>query len=368
MHLEKLKLVNFKNYEEATLSFNPRINLFVGKNGGGKTNLLDAIYFLAFTKSAFLTSDQLAVRAGESFFMIKGNFIRENASESELLASVQNGTKKVFREDQREYDKLSDHIGKYPAVLMAPDDTDLIREGGEIRRKFFDGIISQLDRRYLEDLIQYNHVLKQRNSLLRMSFETGKLDDIAVEAYDNMLIRYGQYIFERRGTFIHEFIPEFKSYFSRIVSDQEEPTLNYSSDIGKMGFAEGLKRSRQKDQLLQRTNFGIHRDEFEFVLKGAEIKKMGSQGQQKSFVIALKLAQAEIIEKYKGFRPILLLDDIFDKLDDDRIGGLIKLLLSKQGQIFVTDARPDRTSYLLGGAGEPVTTFMVDQGTIIRKD
>ena len=367
MHIEKLKLLNFKNYEETNLSFNSRINLIVGKNGGGKTNLLDAIYFLSFTKSAFLASDQLAIRTGESFFMIKGFFIQEGGGESELVVSVQNGAKKVFREDQRDYDKLSDHIGKYPAVLMAPDDTDLIREGGESRRKFFDGIISQLDKRYLEDLIQYNHVLKQRNSLLKMSFDTGRLDEIAIEAYDRLLVKYGEYIFDRRSRFIDEFTPVFQRYFSRIVTGQEEPTLHYSSGVGEIGFGEGLKRSRQKDQLLQRTNFGIHRDDFEFILKGTEIKKMGSQGQQKSFVIALKLAQAEIIEKYKGFWPILLLDDIFDKLDDDRISGLIKLLLSKQGQIFVTDARPDRSSYLLGNAGEPVTTFIVDQGTIVRK-
>jgi DNA replication and repair protein RecF len=367
MHLEKLNLVNFKNYGEISLSLNSRINLIVGRNGAGKTNLLDAIYFLSFTKSAFLSSDQLAVKTGEIFFLIKGVFALQNGRESELTASVQNGLKKIFREDQRDYEKLSDHIGKYPAVLMAPDDTDLIREGGESRRKFFDGIISQLDKKYLEDLIQYNHALRQRNSLLKMSAEGKKPDEIALEAYDEMLVKHGLYIFERRDQFINEFTPVFRHYFSLIVAEPEQPSLTYSSQIRETAFTDGLKRSRQKDQVLQRTNFGVHRDDFEFMLKGGEIKKTGSQGQQKSFVIALKLAQAAIIEKYKGFRPILLLDDIFDKLDDDRIKGLIKLLLSKAGQIFVTDARPDRTAELFASEGDPVTTFVVDQGTVIRK-
>jgi DNA replication and repair protein RecF len=368
MHLEKLSLVNFKNYEEISLVLNPRINLFAGRNGSGKTNLLDAIYFLSFTKSAFLTSDVQAIRIGETYFMIKGNFKFDDSRDRELTASLQSGSKKIFREDQREYDKLSDHIGKFPAVLIAPDDTNLITGGSDVRRKFFDGIIAQIDKKYLDDLIQYNHVLKQRNSLLKMASENGKVDEIAMEVYDNLLVKFGEYLFRRREEFTAEFMPFFLNYFSMIVEEDERPMLSYVSGLKQTNFSEGLQKSRTKDVLLQRTNFGIHRDDFEFVLKDNEIKKTGSQGQQKSFVIALKLAQYGIIEKYKGFKPLLLLDDIFDKLDDYRIAALIKLLQNNRGQIFITDARPHRTSQLLDRIGGSTTSFIIEQGRIVKND
>jgi DNA replication and repair protein RecF len=363
MHVEKLSLLNFKNYEEATVLLNPRINLFAGKNGSGKTNLLDSIFYLSFTKSAFSASDHQCIRNGQNFFMVKGIF-REGEKQFELTASVQNGMKKLFRENQVDYEKLSDHIGKYPTVLISPDDTDLIREGGELRRKFFDGMISQLDKKYLEDLIQYNHVIKQRNGLLRLSSEGGKLDAITLEAYDNLLVKYGTYIFMKRREFTAEFLPIFARFFSRVVEEPEMPFLKYSSALLETDFHEGLRRNRQRDEILQRTNFGIHRDDFDFLLDDVEIKKAGSQGQQKSFVIALKLAQYEIIEKYKGFTPILLLDDIFDKLDDFRITSLIQLIKDSHGQIFITDARPHRSSELLSNIGITASRFIVEKGIV----
>jgi DNA replication and repair protein RecF len=225
-------------------------------------------------------------------------------------------------------------------------------------------MISQLDKKYLEDLIQYNHVIKQRNGLLRLSSEGGKLDAITLEAYDNLLVKYGTYIFMKRREFTAEFLPIFARFFSRVVEEPEMPFLKYSSALLETDFHEGLRRNRQRDEILQRTNFGIHRDDFDFLLDDVEIKKAGSQGQQKSFVIALKLAQYEIIEKYKGFTPILLLDDIFDKLDDFRITSLIQLIKDSHGQIFITDARPHRSSELLSNIGITASRFIVEKGIV----
>jgi len=363
MRLEKLQLLNFKNYEEVNLNFPHRINVLVGKNGSGKTNLLDAIFYLSFTRSAFSTLDQQAILVGRSFFVAKGEFSK-GENRTEISCSVQNGSKKVFREGLYEYQKLSEHIGKYPAILIAPDDVDLIKEGGEARRKFFDSIISQLDAKYLENLLAYNHILKQRNGYLKMSSERGEVDWIAVESYDNALAKYGVQIFERRKDFINEFFPFFIKYYRFIVDENENAYIEYISELSAKDFYAGLTGARQRDLALQRTTFGIHRDDFQFVLKGGELKRFGSQGQQKSFVIALKLAQFEIVEKYKGTKPILLLDDIFDKLDDFRIAKLLELIKSDLGQLFITDARPDRTKGLLDHIHVEAFVFTIENGKV----
>jgi DNA replication and repair protein RecF len=364
--LKSIKLTNFKNYREVKLDF-LKINVLVGKNGSGKTNLLDAIYYLSLTKSAISSSDNFCIRQGEQFFLVKGLF-RIGKNEEELACSIQTGSKKIFKEGTNEYQKLSDHIGKYPVVLIAPDDTDLVKEGSEPRRKFFDSIISQLDRHYLEALIQYNYALKQRNSLLKMFADTKTFDAIALESYDNVLIRYGNAIFKRRTEFVNEFISVFRRYYNFIVDD-ESADLEYTSELKKIEFGEGLIRNKQRDLALQRTNFGIHRDDYLFTLGNGDLKKLGSQGQQKSFVIALKLAQFDVIQKNKGFKPILLLDDIFDKLDDFRIARLLELIKNEElGQLFITDARPDRTRTLLEQINIPSAIFTVDKGKIIRNE
>jgi DNA replication and repair protein RecF len=367
MYLEKLHLFNFKNYEEVNLDFSPRINVLVGKNGSGKTNLLDAIYYLAFTKSAFVSSDNHCIRQGENFFMIKGQFQCGERS-YELFSSVQTGAKKVFREEQQDYQKLSEHIGKYPVVLIAPDDVDLVKEGSEARRKFFDTIISQLEKKYLNDLILYNQALKQRNSLLRMFHDGAPPDWMALESYDDILIRSGRSIFEQRMLFVKEFLPVFRKFYRFIVDDSEVTDLEYVSELRDTGFEEGLKKNRSKDLALQRTSFGIHRDDYLFSLEKGDLKRLGSQGQQKSFVIALKLAQFEIIEKHKGFRPILLLDDIFDKLDDFRIARLLELIKDDLGQLFITDARPDRTADFLKSIDVQARVFEVNKGMVRAMD
>lgn len=361
MHLQRLQLINFKNYEGVETDFSPRINVLVGKNGSGKTNLLDAIYYLSLTKSAFSASDNHCIRIGESFFLVKGSFQNQDGGVLEVSGAVQAGSKKNFREAGLEYQKIGDHIGKYPVVLISPDDTDLIKESGDSRRKFFDGIISQLDRNYLESLIQYNYVLKQRNGLLRIFHDSGSFDEIALETYDRLLIRFGELIFQKRTDFIREFRPVFQKYYALIVAD-EPADLAYVSGLNEKAFAAGLADSLRRDRLMIRTNFGVHRDDYTFRLGDGDLKRLGSQGQQKSFVIALKLAQHDIIRTYKGFRPILLLDDIFDKLDDFRISRLIELIRDDSGQIFLTDARPDRTYNLLKGIDVTASVFEVEAG------
>jgi DNA replication and repair protein RecF len=363
MRLEKLQLLNFKNYEEVNLNFPYRINVLVGKNGSGKTNLLDAIFYLSFTKSAFSTLDQQCILMGKNFFIVKGEF-SQGGQRTEISSSVQMGAKKVFREGLYDYPKLAEHIGKYPVILIAPDDVDLIKEGGEARRKFFDSIISQLDGKYLENLLAYNHILKQRNGYLKMASESGAVDWVAIESYDHALVKYGVQIFEKRTEFIREFIPFFKKYYKFIVDDQEEAELEYSSELKQKDFYGGLFSARQKDLAMQRSTFGVHRDDFQFGLKGGELKRFGSQGQQKSFVIGLKLAQFEIVEKSKGMKPILLLDDIFDKLDDLRISKLLSLIKTDLGQLFITDARPDRTKGLLDQIHVEAFVFRIEDGKV----
>jgi DNA replication and repair protein RecF len=365
MQLQTLQLINFKNYAEVRIDFSSKINVLVGKNGSGKTNLLDAIYYLALTKSAVTSSDNFCIRHGERHFFLKGLF-KQPRDVMEISSAFQIGSKKIFKEGVNEYQKLSDHIGKYPVVLIAPDDTDLVKEGSEARRKFFDSIISQLDHSYLESLIQYNQALKQRNSLLKMFSETNTFDAIALDSYDHMLIQLGTVVFQKRQLFVTEYGPVFKRFYDFIVAD-EETSVVYNSELKNIGYEQGLHSNRQRDLYLQRTNFGIHRDDYQFTLGSGDLKRLGSQGQQKSFIIALKLAQFEVIKRYKGFNPLLLLDDIFDKLDDFRIERLLELIKNDElGQLFITDARPDRTMALLKHINVASSVFSVDRG-IIKK-
>jgi DNA replication and repair protein RecF len=296
--------------------------------------------------------------------MVKGEFWKDDRC-SEVLVSVQSGSRKVVKENQQEYDKISDHIGKYPVVLIAPEDSVIIREGSETRRRFFDGIISQLERPYLEALLQYTFALKNRNTLLKMFGETGDVDLLALESYDRLLIRAGNYIHSRRLTFLQQFLPVFRTYYAFLADHKEDTSIRYVSELHETEFETGLKKTRQKDLLLQRTNFGPHRDDFTFMLGPSEVKRLGSQGQQKSFVIALKLAQYSIIKEAKGFSPLLLLDDIFDKLDDFRIQKLLTLINNEQsGQLFITDARPGRTVSMLQELSIPSEVFNVSEGAI----
>ncbi len=361
MTIDRLHLYNFKNYAEADLIFSPQLNVLVGNNGSGKTNLLDAIYSLSFTKGVISTADQHYIKEGENQLVVRGTFTKKQKV-YELTLGLQTGQKKVFRENGQDYTKLSEHIGQYPAVFVLPDDVDLVKDGSESRRKFFDTLIAQLDKNYLENLMRYNHCLKQRNSLLKMFAESGRQDWVMIESYDDVLLATGQAIFQKRASFIEEFLEVFKHYYQMLVSD-EAVNLRYASLLIEQDFKEGLLQSRGKDVALQRTSFGIHRDDFIFLLGDGDLKRLGSQGQQKSFVLAMKLAQLEILKSHKGFYPILLLDDVFDKLDSSRIAQLLKLFPTF-GQVFLTDARPDRTLMLLDTVKLEKKIFTVDKGVI----
>ncbi|SOD96565.1 DNA replication/repair protein RecF [Spirosoma fluviale] len=354
MHLEKLSLTNFKNYEDVRYTFSRQVNVLVGPNGSGKTNLLDAVYFLSLSKSAFQSQDALSILHDTDYFIIDGIFEEHDDRTVQITISLQRGQRKVLMADKKPYERVSEHIGRFPVVLVAPNDTDLVREHSEDRRHFFDGVLSQLDPEYLRNYLMYQQILKQRNSLLKLFAERNQVDNDLLDTYDEPLLELGQKIHDRRRQFIDEFLPGFRSHYAYLSDDREEVTILYESEVSNPGFADEFRHFRRRDTVLQRTTMGIHKDDYSFIIGSGggqppvPLKKFGSQGQQKTFVIALKLAQFAQLQAEKGVKPILLLDDIFDKLDDRRIGKLIQQMDEGVfGQLFITDARPERTRQLL---------------------
>lgn len=346
MYLNSLTLLNFKNYEHFEGSFSRKLNCFVGQNGIGKTNLLDAIHYLAFSKSYFNTVDSQNIRHNEPFFMIQGVFEKNN-EQVELQCSVKRNQKKVFKRNQLEYEKLSDHIGFIPVVMISPADNELIYESSEIRRKFIDSIISQYDRHYLDHLVQYTHVLKQRNALLRNFFEQNYFDKETLDIWTDQLINYGAKIVETRTNFLKEFQPLFNKNYEFISLSKEHVALNYLNSV-KGDFKQELENCIAKDRMLNYTSVGPHKDDLEFLINGFPVKKFASQGQQKSFLLGLKLAQYEFMKAKKIISPLLLLDDIYDKLDELRFNRLIELVGGDEfGQVFITDTHPERIHHLM---------------------
>lgn len=362
MFLEKISLVNFKNYEETEFIFSPQINVFAGKNGSGKTNLLDAIYYLSLTKSAFHNNDSLNIRKGSDFFRLMGLFKKQD-QDYFLETAYSNSTKKYFRINKNPYERIRDHIGQFPVILITPYDTDVIREGSEERRKFFDSVLSQLDEVYLGELIQYNHILKQRNSLLKQFNEGNYVDQDLISVYDDQLLESGKKIYATRKKFIEELSPLFQQHYKKLSDGNEKVTLLYESHLEQVDFEKTFKASLSSDIFLQRTRKGIHRDDFIFLINDQALKNFGSQGQQKSFVISIKLAQFDLIKNKKGLAPVLLLDDIFDKLDDERISRLMEMVAADAfGQLFVTDARIKRADEVLSRLKSEVKLFKIDNG------
>lgn len=349
MFLQSLSLINFKNYKSAGLSFSPKINCFVGNNGVGKTNLLDAVYYLSFCKSYFDQVDSHNINYDESFFVIQGVYERADAIEN-IYCGIKRNQRKQFKRNRIEYDKLSDHIGFIPLVMISPSDNNLISEGSEDRRKFINSIISQFDKEYLDNLIKYNRALQQRNILLK-NFAAGLPHDReTIELWDEQLISYGTLIMQKRKEFVDQFVPVFKHYYKFISNNKEEVKLGYISQLLHAGFRQLLENSLQKDIVLQYTSQGIHKDDLDLLISGRAIKLTGSQGQQKTFLVALKLAQFDFIREYNGFKPILLLDDIFDKLDRIRVKQIMNLVAENNfGQIFITDTNPVRLNEILSG-------------------
>ncbi len=365
MTLSQLSLVNFKNYASANLYLDANVNIFTGLNGQGKTNVLDAIHYLTGCKSYFNPIDSQNIRHGEDFFVVEGVF-EQNENADKLYCGVKKGAKKVFRKNKTEYERLADHIGKYPSVMISPYDKDLISEGSELRRKFMDGIISQYDHKYLDDLIQYNKVLKQRNSLLKYFWENRRFEPESLEVWDIQLIDLAERIHEKRRVFVDEFMPLFRAHYDAISGGAETVEIKYQSHLGESSFEEVLKESLEKDRRSSYTNVGTHKDDLKFEIgEGHPLKKFGSQGQQKTFLIALKLAQFDAVKEHTGKTPLLLLDDIFDKIDDERVGHLMKLVSDHNfGQIFITDTHSERIAAIFEGISDSVKIFNVIGGEI----
>lgn len=367
MILESLHLLFFKNYEEANVGLSAHINCFIGDNGSGKTNLLDAIHYLSLTKSAFSTSDAQSIQQGAEFFVVKGKFRSAAADRPETIqCSLRVGQKKTVSHDKQPYERVSDHIGKYPVVLISPYDTDLIRQGSEERRKYFDSLISQLDHTYLEHLIRYSHLLKQRNSLLKLAADRqAGYDRDYLLVLDEQLAPLGEQLVQRRQQFLVEFEPVFQRHYEQLADAREQVTLAYKSELPGADFLKLLRLQERKDLSLQRTTMGPHRDDVTFLMDGLGVKGYGSQGQQKSFAIALKLAQFEILALHKQQKPLLLLDDIFDRLDEKRITRLMQLVANHTfGQIFLTDTHLERTDRVLAALSDDIRRFRVDSGTV----
>lgn len=363
MYLQSLSVIRFRNCEETELQFAPRVNAFVGPNGVGKTNLLDAIYYLSMCKSYFNPSDsQLILNDGE-FFTLLGTYILKE--EKELIqATFKKGSRKIFKRNKKEYERLSEHIGLLPVVMISPVDSQLISEGSEERRRFMDSIISQFDPHYLHSLVQYQKAVSQRNALLRQFARTKKSDWPMLELYDEQMIRHGIPVYEKRKQFIEQFLPVFTRHYCFISGQDETVSLDYESQLEKGLFPDLLAASRTKDSMLQYSSAGVHKDDLVFTIQGRPLKKFGSQGQQKSFLVALKLSQFEIMTKVMKQKPILLLDDIYDKLDETRIGKLMQLVSQNTfGQIFITDAHPERVTSVFRNINLPLEVFEISNGT-----
>jgi DNA replication and repair protein RecF len=345
--LDRISLLQFKNYQQATFAFTERIVGICGRNGMGKTNLLDAIHYLCFTKSYFGKSDAQHVHLGKQGFRVEGSFTKAGTS-LEALCILRENNRKEFSLDGEQYDKFSSHIGKFPCVVIAPDDVQIITGGSEERRRFLDALVSQLDHDYLLHLISYNKILLQRNSLLK-SFADGKtVDNSLLEVMNEQLARYGTYIFEKRKSLLQVFIPLVLSFYQRISGETYEPEIVYESQLHDQSFDTLFTRYRDKDLLLQRTNAGVHKDDLDMRLQGTAFKNIASQGQRKSLLFALKLAEFDMLKKEKGFPPLLLLDDVFEKLDEKRMHNLLDFVgVQNNGQVFITDTHRERLELAL---------------------
>lgn len=364
MWLKNITLLNFKNYASAELEFSKTVNAFVGNNGAGKTNLLDAIHYLCLCKSYFNPIDSQQIKTDEDLFLIQGDFDRKDKNEK-ITCGLKRNQKKQFKRNKKEYDKLADHIGLFPLVMISPYDINLIMDGSEERRRFIDNVISQTDSNYLDELISYNKHLLNRNALLKQVAATRKLDMTLLQILDEQLINSGNKIFEKRKEFLTRFIPLFNKHYRYISADAEEVSLTYQSQLSELDFETLLAQSIEKDRLLERTTTGIHKDELSFTIRDMPLKKFGSQGQQKSFLIALKLAQYSYLQEFKGFKPLLLLDDIFDKLDDLRVHKLMEMVSHHDfGQLFITDTGKERVLLVFKQIDVEVTLFDVTNGAV----
>jgi DNA replication and repair protein RecF len=364
MHLSHLQLLNFKNYEEAEIALSPGINCFIGRNGAGKTNVLDAVHYLSICKSYLNPIDRQNIRFEQPFFSIQGEW-EKDGDKVAIQCVVKTGSKKIFRRNKKEYEKLADHIGQFPAVMISPYDRDLISEGSDIRRKWMDGIISQFDKGYLGAIQKYARILEQRNALLKNMAEHQLFDTESIEVWDEQLIETGQQIFQKRKEFVSEFVPVFQRHYNSIGLASEAVQVDYRSQLNDDDFRRLLIESRRKDSYTRFSNVGIHKDDLVFQIMGHSVKKFGSQGQQKSFLIALRLAQYEWLKVHLNTLPVLLLDDIFDKLDQQRVERLITLVADHFfGQVLLTDTDKERIVQIMSDHELESRLFSVENGSI----
>jgi DNA replication and repair protein RecF len=342
LNLSSISLLQFKNYSQRSFAFTERIIGICGKNGVGKTNLLDAIHYLCFTRSYFSRQDAANVQQGKEGFRLEGHFVLQDKPEKAVCILRETGRKELSINDQP-YDKFSQHIGRYPCVIIAPDDAELITGDSRERRAFLDSLLCQLDSGYLQQLIVYKKVLEQRNSLLKSFVETGQKDLSLLDVLDQQLIVPGEIIFNKRKEFLVAFLPLAKHLYQDIARQPEDITLFYESELLEAGFSELIKATRTKDMFAQRTTAGIHRDDLEINMSTQLFKSIASQGQRKSLLFALKLAEMDVLKKEKHFPPLLLLDDVFEKLDEERIANLLhKVCIENDGQVFITDTNEIR--------------------------
>lgn len=363
MILKRISILNYKNLEQVELEFAPKINCFIGQNGMGKTNLLDAIYYLSFCKSASNPTDSQNIRHGQEFFVIQGFYEQEDGTPEEIYCGLKRRQKKQFKRNKKEYSKLADHIGFIPLIMVSPADADLIAGGSEERRRFMDVVISQYDREYLDALMRYNKALQQRNTLLKQETEP---DTELMAVWEEMMADAGAKVYAKRAAFIQEFVPLFQSFYSYISQNGEEVSLHYQSHAEGKNLLEVIRESRPKDRIMGYSLHGIHKDELNMELGGFPIKREGSQGQNKTYLIALKLAQFDFLKRTgSNTTPILLLDDIFDKLDALRVEQIVKLVAGDSfGQIFITDTNREHLDKILGKTQQHYRLYSVHNGAV----
>ncbi len=364
MILERISILGYKNIEQAELTFSPKLNCFIGKNGMGKTNLLDAVYYLSFCKSHNNQVDSQNIKHDDDFAMIQGYYLLGGSDEEEFFCSLRRRQKKQFKRNKKEYEKLSDHIGCLPLVMVSPSDSDLITGGSDERRKFMDVVLSQFDKEYLHALIRYNKALQQRNALLKSDMQA---DESLYELWEEQLAYEGQIIYTKRKAFVVQFIPTFQYYYNFICQSNETVELKYESPLEEGNLVDLLKHKRERDKILGYTTAGVHRDDLDMRMDDYSIKKVGSQGQNKTYVVAMKLAQFDFLKKAGSTTPILLLDDIFDKLDSTRVEQIVKLVSEDNfGQIFITDTNRDHLDEILKGLNSDYRLYQVEGGGVLQ--
>ena len=363
MILKQISILNYKNLEQVELEFSPKMNCFIGQNGMGKTNLLDAVYYLSFCKSATNPIDSQNMMHDKDFFVIQGVYESESGDREEVYCGMKRRQKKVFKRNKKEYSRLSDHIGFIPLVMVSPADTELIAGGSEERRRFMDVVISQYDKEYLEALIRYNKALQQRNTLLKAEAEP---DEELLTVWEEMMAMTGEVVYRKRCEFIDEFIPTFQTFYSHISQDKEVVNLSYESHAKHGSLLNQLKESRVRDRIMGYSLKGVHKDDLTMQLGEYPIKREGSQGQNKTYLIALKLAQFDFLRRTgSNTIPLLLLDDIFDKLDASRVEQIVKLVSGDRfGQIFITDTNRDHLDKIMQKIEGEYKVFGVVDGSV----